>query len=169
MKNIVSEQKMENLYRLAGKGLWNLQYVEEVLSFYLVLKIDIKCPGVVSQENYKKILGKYKKKTLGQVLAIAENNKLFPEEILKKLKEFKENRNWLVHNSLYTHREYLFDKITMNTLKGKLSEFSAQALKLQEIIAKELERFVISKGISKEEIDNKQKEIWERKMIISNE
>ena len=120
------------------------------------------------QEDAKKIREKYQKKTLGQAITTARENTSFPEEVLKKLEDFKENRNWFIHNSLYTHREYLFDKTTLDALTTKISHFSIQALETQKLISEELEKFVVSKGIIKERIDEKCKEILKRKTKIYN-
>ena len=69
-----------------------------------------------------------------------------------RLETLKEERDWLVHRSVYQNSKDLYEEDKRLALILRIQEFSKEALTLQKLIAKELEDFVGSQGVSREQV-----------------
>lgn len=148
----INEIELQVLYSSIGKGIWHLQKLEDALHTCITVKRDIKVRGSVSPDKAEAILSKHRRNTLGTSLKIARASSVFSAELQARLDGFKEERDWLVHRSVHqnSHDLYLDDK--RYDLILRIQNFSEEALALQKLIAKELEDFVVSQGVSRKQI-----------------
>jgi hypothetical protein len=137
-------------FSLVGQGIWYLQHVEHALNTFLTVKGDIKEIRSVSEEEGEKILSKHRRNTLGTSMRIAKEKGVLSKELMSALNVFKEERDWLVHRSMNENGDDLYLNKDRQALFERLEEFAEQAKGLQKMIAKELEDYVVGKGVSRE-------------------
>ncbi|MCX5818778.1 MAG: hypothetical protein NT047_02530 [Deltaproteobacteria bacterium] len=148
----INEEELQALFAAIGKGIWYLQYVEDVLHNYITLKRDVKVRGTVSPEKAEAILLKNRSKTLGKSLQIASDAQVLSPSLQKRLNKFKDERDWLVHRSVYQNGDDLYLEVKRVALINRIQIFSDEALLLQKLIAKEMEDFVVPQRVSREQI-----------------
>ena len=148
----INEGELQLLYAAIGKGIWHLQRLEDALDTCITVKRDIKVRGSVSPEKVQAILLKHRSNTLGKSLRIAREANVLNPELQTRLDTFKEERDWLVHRSVYQNSKDLYEEDKRLALILRIQEFSKEALTLQKLIAKELEDFVGSQGVSREQV-----------------
>jgi hypothetical protein len=148
----INEEELQVLYSSIGRGIWHLQNLEDALHTCIAVKRDIKARGSVPPDKAEAILLRHRGNTLGKSLKIALEAKVLSPELQKRLDTFKEERDWLVHRSVYQNRQDLYVEDKRFALILRIQQFSEEALVLQKLIAKELEDFVVSQGVSREQI-----------------
>ncbi|MBK1695404.1 hypothetical protein CKO09_11745 [Chromatium weissei] len=77
------------------------------------------------------------------------------DDLLGKLKEFNEERNWLVHRSLDQDGEDLYLDELRYILIKRIESFSANAIKLQKLVSEEVVEFTVSKGVDRDWINQR--------------
>lgn len=146
----MSEDELSLFFSLIGQGIWYLQHVENALNTFLTVKGDIKEIRSVSKDEGEKMLSKHRRNTLGTSMRIAKEKNVLGEELMSALNTFKEERDWLVHRSMNGNGDDLYLNKDRQALFERLDEFVEQARGLQKMIAKELEDYVVGKGVSRE-------------------
>jgi len=159
----INSEELDSLFSLIGQSIWYLQNVEEALNTCITIKGDIKNIGSVSKIEGDNMLSKHRRNTLGTSLRIATKKNILSADLIKELKLFKEERDWLVHRSVYQNGDDLYHNEKRYELLFRIKSFINNALKLQKLISKELEAFVIQQGVSKEWIDNNARKIIQSK------
>jgi hypothetical protein len=146
----INAEELHSLYASIGKGIWHLQNVEDVLHTYITIKRDVKVRAGMPVEQAENILQKHRKNTLGSALKISREANIFSSQIQKRLEEFKEERDWLVHRSVYQNREDLYLEDKRYALINRIDKFAEEAIQIQKLIAEELESFVVAQGVNRE-------------------
>lgn len=130
-------KKYENFFRLVGEAVWHLQHVESVLSTYLTIKST-----KPNKEEVANSLKKYRSFTLGQAIKIGKEKNIIPPLMLYELENFKEERNWLIHKSIYQNYTDFLDGKQSKIFLKKINNFTNKAISLYKSITKDLEEFV---------------------------
>ena len=146
----MNEDELPVFFSLIGQGIWYLQHVENALNTFLTVKGDIKEIRSVSEDEGEKILSKHRRNTLGTSMRIAKEKDVLSKELVSALNTFKEERDWLVHRSMNENGDDLYLNKDRQALFERLDDFAEQARILQKMIAKELEDYVVGKGVSRE-------------------
>lgn len=155
----INEDELQVFFKLIGAGIWYLQHVENALNVCITVKGEIKEIGSVNAETGEGFLAKHQRNTFGTSLRIAKEMNILSVELMEQLESFKKERDWLVHKSMNQNADDLYLNSDRNLLLNRLNNFSENAQKLQNLIGKELEDFVVSKGVSRE---------WIHKRAISD-
>lgn len=146
----INAEELQALFTLIGEGIWYLQNVEDVLHTYITVKRDVKVRGSMPPEQAEAILAKHRTKTLGVSLKISREAQVLSPSLQKRLDNFKEERDWLVHRSVHQHREDLYVDDKRYDLIRRIGRFSEEARSIQKAIQKELEDYVVAQGVSPE-------------------
>ncbi|MHB1116480.1 hypothetical protein [Sideroxydans sp.] len=154
-RRLINEDELQVFFMGIGAGIWHLQHVENALNTFITLKVEIKEPGSVAPEAGEAILAKHRRNTLGTSIRIAKEKEVLSAELLVALEKFKDERDWLVHRSMNQNADDLYINTRRNELIDRLHKFVNEATQLQKLIAKELEDFVVGKGVSREWIQKK--------------
>ena len=150
MPRLINASELEYFYKIIGKSIWHLQYVEDALIKMIFIKGIAKEKGAIKEAEANKILSKLNKFTLGQLIKRAIELQATSPELIEKLAALNKDRKWLVHNSwresgegLYTDsgRQYFFDRC---------EAFIDESLALQKAIQEDLMEYTVSKGVSPE-------------------
>jgi hypothetical protein len=148
----INAEELQALYSAIGQGIWHLQNVEDALHTYITVKRDVRVRASVRLEKAEELLLKNRSRTLGKSLRIAREAQVLSPSLQERIDTFKEERDWLVHRSVYQNRQDLYVENKRHLLIARIQAFSTEATVLQKLIAKELEEFVISQGVSREEV-----------------
>lgn len=151
MRRQISEDELFVVYAAIGKGVWMLQNVEDALHVYVVLKTQVKRPGTVTEKEAEGHLAKQRAHPLGRSIGIAEKGNVLSPELLAELKEFKEERDWLVHRSILSRGDLYVDG-AREALVERIDRFSELALRLQGQICKEMVVYGASVGVSPQRV-----------------
>ena len=92
--------------------------------------------------------------SIGTALRIARKAQILSPSLLDRLDKFKEERNWLVHRSLYRNGDDLYNDQKRYQVLNRLEAFSKEASCLRRLISDELIEFVERQGVSREWIEN---------------
>lgn len=117
-------------YTFIGEAISSLQYIENALSRYVIIKAF----GRISRTEADQHLKKYRVKTLGQTFKIMKENNLFPEVILNKTEELLEERNWLIHSSSDEIQDGIELEQQINNLASRIKSISIKASELINLI-----------------------------------
>lgn len=148
----INEGELQVLYSSIGRGIWHLQDLEDALHTCITVKHDIKVRGSVPPGKAEAILLKNRSYTLGKSLNIAREKHILNTSLQERLDTFKEERDWLVHRSVYQNSQDLYVEDTRLALIVRIQMFCEEALLLQKLIARELEDFVVAQGVSRKHI-----------------
>ncbi len=130
----INEEELAILYALIGEAIWNLQLVENALSFCITIKRDIKVRGSTPPNEADALLAKHQASTLGTSLRIAREAQIFPNALFERLNQFKEERDWLVHRSVRQNGEDLYLEEKRVAFVARINAFSNEAGALQSAI-----------------------------------
>ncbi len=153
MHRQISPDELDDLYYLIGKCIWYVQYVEDALHTLLALKVEIKIPGVVAEEQANNFLAKHRRSTLGTALRIAKEHNALPESLFNRLAKLKEERDWLVHRSQNQDGRNLYTDSGRKDVLERLESLYEETKLLQSEVADQVHAFVLSCGIKKEKIE----------------
>jgi hypothetical protein len=143
----VTSEELDALYRGIGRGVWNLQYVEDTLQTLITIMVEIRTPGRVTASEGKALLAKHRRNTLGTSLKIVREQSLVGAELLDRLSRFKEERDWLIHRSQQSHGDLLYTDMGREEIFRRLEGFEEEASLLQKAVLKEIDAFAASRGV----------------------
>lgn len=96
-----ASEEVLTLYCFVGEAVCAVQHLEDALSHAIALKHNT--PSTKSEADER--LAQNRKHTLGRAIGILERESLCKEPVLTKLKDFLDERNWLIHKSIAPGRE----------------------------------------------------------------
>ncbi|RAJ17172.1 hypothetical protein [Olleya aquimaris] len=138
------------LYTCLGEALCAVQILEDALSHAIVLK--------KTEPNQKDIantiLKKQQKYTLGKAIFLAKKESLLPEPLIKEMIKIRDERNWLIHESVIENKEDYKSNNFFKRLSEKSKFIVLKANKLQVTIELDLIRYSEKKGIDTSNIRN---------------
>ena len=153
MHRQINPVELDDIYYLIGKCIWYVQYVEDALHTLLALKVEIKVPGVVAEEQANNFLSKHRRSTLGTALRIAKEHNALPDPLFNRLTKLKEERDWLVHRSQNQDGRNLYTESGRKDVFDRLESLYKETKLLQSEIAEQIHTFVLACGIKKETIE----------------
>lgn len=165
MRRQITEEELLVFYAAIGKSVWMLQNVEDALHVYVVLKTKVERPGGITEAEAELHLAKQRAHPLGRSLGMAENGNVLSHELHAELKEFKEERDWLVHRSIQDRDDLYVDGKREAMIK-RIMELSEWALRLQKKICEELVTYGDSLGVSRQWVISEGQRILNRQKGI---
>ena len=99
----MNADELADFYRRIGAALWHLQYLEDILVSFLVMKIihERRCAGqTVTASEAQTLLADKRRITLGPLIEACSSRKIIRLEHQARFETFKIERHWLVHRSL---------------------------------------------------------------------
>ena len=142
---------LKKLYMLIGEALCAVQFIEDALSHTISMKHDIKHPNNVTKKEANEFLQKYRKLTLGDAIKVVKEKKLLDTELIKKLDEIKQDRNWLIHRSMYETLDSSPDKMSFEHMKDvlyvQIKTITHNAHDIQHLISEDLLQYSENLGL----------------------
>ena len=134
----------EVLYRV-GFALWQIQELESVLTYYLVMVHKLE-PGI-AQEEAEAVFEKTRKKTFGQLLGELKGQDTVRSDLVQRLDNFVEHRNWLAHRSRGESREEVYQAHRNQELFARLDWIAKEALAIGRLLLSEHTDHLKSHGV----------------------
>jgi hypothetical protein len=150
MQRPPTTDELNAVYQAVGQGVWRLQYLEDALSKYLTLRIDLKVPGRIAPDAARLALQKRTKGTLGASLKAAREGGLLDAALESRLATFTDERNWLVHRSVDTSAESIYQEYGLVVFLERVLAFRDEAISLQKLFTEFIAEFAASHGIDTE-------------------
>jgi|GEM_PF-1393366 len=152
MRRQICPDELNFFYQKTGEAIWHLQYVEDFIAKLYFIKAVAKKPESIQASQAQIEMDKLKKKTLGQLIGLVEDNNIVSTELLEKLKNFNQQRIWIVHNSNRENKDSLYTDEGRTHFIDEIRSFTKLAIELQQIIGNEVLTFTTSFGISENQI-----------------
>ncbi len=131
-----------NLYCFLGEALLKTQMVEQALSYSITLKMN----PAETKERADEFLKQNQGYTLGHAIKIGIKEKLYNSLLQDELKDFLQQRNWLVHKVICGNEEDLNAGNVKEELFHKIKDISDKAENIQRVLEYDLIDFCSSKG-----------------------
>ena len=152
MRRQITTEELTYLYNRIGESIWHLQYVEDALVPYIIIKGIAKELNSLEEEEALKHENELNKLTLGQLIGKAKKLDIIDEPLLVRLQAFNNERKWVVHNSLFEHGDQLYTDSGRNLIFSRLDNFVNEAMALHKHIEELLVEYSVSKGMSRDKI-----------------
>ena len=153
----MTPEEFSELTSLVGYAVWQIQVLEQVLAFYLIMVHQITTD--TARTEIETMFVKTTKHTLGELFSAIRKTGEGPESLLPRLERFILERNWLVHRSRYKNRSDLYSPAKRTALRQRLCAIADEALSLMEAFPEATEDHLIGQGMTKADIDARAKQI----------
>ena len=137
-----ASQDEMTVYCLMGEALCMIQHLEAALGHSITLKMN----SSVTKDIADQILNKNRTYTLGKAIRLAQKENLYPPSLQNDLNDFLQQRNWLVHNAMFEHRNDLYAESSKAKLFQRIKSISNDARTMQHEIEMDMVNFCTSKG-----------------------
>ena len=148
MRRQLTADELDALFQSIGRCIWHIQYLEDVLHTHLTLKIELREPGRVTEEEAREMLAKHRRATLGIALKTAKKHNALDPKLLNDLENLKDDRNWLVHRSMDQDGDSLYTDEGRYAVFTRLESLMDTTLNLKKRLLAETEAFCSSHGVS---------------------
>ena len=146
-----TDTRTAELHQLIGQALWDVQEFEETLAQLIALVHRV--PMEASLEEARSILDEIRGATLGKLLRELRNVLHIDASFEPFLRLFLDQRNWMVHNSWRSHRNYLEDRQTYVDLRYRVHRLSIDAVEFSEFFGKLIKDWGKEQGVPPEAIE----------------
>ena len=146
----MSAEELADFYQKIGAALWHLQYLEDVLVNFLVIKIihARRCAGqTVTASHQRTLLADKRRVTIGPIIKACSSRRIIRPEDLARFEAFKIERHWLVHRSLVEGGDDLYDDATRNSVVSRIAAVKQEAMSLKRLVFGDLEAWVAAHGV----------------------
>jgi hypothetical protein len=142
--------ELADLYRRIGAALWHLQYLEDVLVSFLVMKIihERRCAGrTVTASDAQTLFADKRRIALGPLIEACSSRKIIRPEHQARFEAFKNERHWLVHRSLVESGDELYDDATRNSVVSRIATIQQEASSLKGLVVSDFESWGAAHGV----------------------
>jgi hypothetical protein len=153
----ITADKFADVTALVGYTVWQIQILERVLASHLVMVHKLQLGA--ARTEVESMFHKVGKQTLGQLFRAIENEGGAPAALLPRLKQFVDERNWLVHRSRHDNRKDIYTARPRLRLSQKISTIADEAFSLAKAFQEATEKHLIACGMSKADIDLRAQQI----------
>ena len=153
MRRQIDEYELEYLYNRIGASIWHLQHVENALVPYIIMKGIAKELNSLEAEEARRHEEELNRLTLGQLIGRATKLNVISEPLLTRLREFNNDRKWVVHNSIFEHGDDLYTDEGRAYVFSRLDRFVNEATSLHKHIGDLVVEYSVSKGMPENEIN----------------
>jgi hypothetical protein len=137
-----ASQNEVELYCYMGEAMCSIQHVEAALSCAITIKLN----SEETREAANEFLSKHREYTLGMAIKKSAGEKIFVESLQHELNDFLQERNWLIHNSIFENKEDLHVESVIIKMFQRIKSISNKAQVLQHEIELDMLDFCKSKG-----------------------
>ncbi len=161
MRRQINAPELHQFYLQIGAALWHIQYLEETLVSFIVLKIskERRCAGqAVTMADAQALLDKNRKLTLGPLLDVCMKRKIVPPELQARFAAFKLERHWLVHQSLRENGDDLYEDNARAAVFKRIDALGEEAAALKAIVFGDMTKWTLAQGLSQADVAKRAEE-----------
>lgn len=138
------------LWKRMGKAMWSVQLLEFVIAHFIVTN---KHPLPTTKEELENALGQEFRQTLGQLARAVNEKQNSPKGLEDELSWLVDERNWLAHRIRTQNHNDIYHVEKFKHLLDRLTKLDLRAMNLAKTVTELLEKWTISRGVSREELD----------------
>ena len=146
----MNSDELAEFYRLIGSAIWHIQYLEDALVNFLVMKLgyERRCAGEeFSLEHAQALLLKKRRMTFGPLLDSCFSRKVIRPEHMARFTTFREERHWLVHRSVFESGDGLYQQAERRATFERIDAIREESILLKKIVATDLEAWSAAHGV----------------------
>lgn len=154
MQRPMTPDELDHFYRRVGAAIWHVQYLEDVLVTFLVLKIlspKRSAGHATSAADADGLLTQKRRLTLGPLIQACVGQNIIPPALEPRFETFKTDRHWLVHRSMVESGDDLFNDPKREAVFRRIFSIQQEAIELKKLIVTDLEAW-----LGGQEVDVKQ-------------
>jgi len=140
---MMNEGELGEFYQRIGAALCHLQHLEDVLVTFLAMKIihERRCAGhTFTTSEAQTLLGEKRRiLTLGPLIDSCISQKIVRPEHQGRIKDFKRERDWLVHRSIIENGVDLYVAVTRDAAFSRITAIQKEAISLKNVAVADLE------------------------------
>lgn len=151
----MSADELADFYQRIGAALWHLQYLEDVLVNFLVMKImhERRCAGrTVTASDARTLLADKRRVTIGPLIGDCSSRKIIRPEYQARFEAFKIERHWLVHRSLVESGDDLYDDTMRNFVVSRIGAIQQEASSLKGLVFSDCQSWVAAHEVDLEAV-----------------
>jgi hypothetical protein len=122
---------LKEVYLRVRSAVWQFQGFEDTLAKFITLVFKMEPRN--AKEEAVAILEGTKKQTLGQLVKELRKQAEIPVAFEKRLGEFVDDRNWVIHHSYRTFIETVHDPAACLKLMQRIEEIDSEAYSLNKL------------------------------------
>ena len=145
MQRQINEEELDSFYRAIGAAVWHIQYFEDALVSFVVMKRHKRNP-TPEREAYDR-LERERKGTLGSIYGRAKDEGIIPKDMEVRFENFLYERNWLIHRSKAESSSDLYNDDLRMRMINRIISIQDESLKLKQFIFESMEAFVCVHGV----------------------
>lgn len=145
MQRQINEEELDSFYRAIGAAVWHIQYFEDALVSFVVMKRHKRNP-TPEREAYDR-LERERGGTLGSIYGRAKDEGIIPKEMEARFERFLAERNWLIHRSKAKSSSDLYNDDLRTRMINRIISIQDESLKLKQFIFESMEAFVRAHGV----------------------
>ena len=130
MRRQINAVELHDFYHEVGATIWHIQYLEDALVSFLVLKIcnERRHAGqTVTMPDAEMLLAEKRKLTLGPLIDGCIKYKIIRSAEQARYAAFKLERHWLVHRSLMENGDDFYDDATRQAVFMRIAAMREEA------------------------------------------
>ncbi|WP_290516663.1 hypothetical protein [Alcanivorax sp.] len=153
MRRQINEIELDYLFHRIGTAIWHLQNVEDSLIPLIIIKGIAVEPNSLEESEALRHEAKLKKLTLGKLIGRLTELDLVESDFIERLREFNNERKWVVHNSVRESGDHLYTESGRNQFFSRIERFVDEAESIHKHIGELVIEYSVAKGMSRIEIE----------------
>ncbi len=153
MRRQINPMELDYLFHRIGTAIWHLQNVEDSLIPLIIIKGIAVEPNSLEESEALRHEAKLKKLTLGKLIGRLTELDLVESDFIERLREFNNERKWVVHNSVRESGDHLYTESGRNQFFSRIERFVDEAECIHKHIGELVIEYSVEKGMSRTEIE----------------
>jgi hypothetical protein len=152
----MNAMELSEFYHRIGAALWNLQYLEDALVSFLVMKMihERRCSGqTITAGAAEVLLAEQRRLTLGPLIGSCKKHKIIRQNFEPRFEAFKLERHWLVHRSLIDSGDDLYDDAAREKVFNRVATLIEEADSLRAIVFADMKTWTVAHGVTMKAVE----------------
>jgi hypothetical protein len=150
MQRQMNADELDYFYSRVGAALWHVQYLEDVLVTFLVMKtLNPKRVGaqIITDAVVDALRTQKRKLTLGPLIQACIAQGVIAPAQQARYDAFRTDRHWLVHRSLVESGDDLYNDSQREAVFRRILSVQEEAILLKKLAAADLESWLGAQGV----------------------
>lgn len=133
MQRQMNAAELEDFYERVGAAIWHVQYLEDVLVSFLVMKISSpkRSAGQATAAPVNALLAQKRRLTLGPLIQACIGQNIITPALEPRFETFRADRHWLVHHSLVESGDDLYKEAKRQAVFRRIYSVEEEAIALK--------------------------------------
>ena len=151
MHEEVAPDLLSAIMERVGFAVWQVQELENTAAHFLVIRV--RGTRGMGRSKGHELLARAQQHTFGVLINELAAAGVLERELAEQLAKTVDERNWLVHRARRESRGLLVKESVYKQLWARTEQLASDALGLTKRLAEETEKYVVSQGVSEEQLE----------------